>query len=947
MLVHLLTLTLLASAQQSIALVPADAAMPFQGDLALWVPEVPAKSYETPATVPPPLTVAVDNPARGTGALSGKSVYLSQGHGWTWNPTLGRWATQRGNTWGAVEDFLNAESMNQFLIPYLENAGATVFPVREADNNPHMVIVDNDDAPDGPSGTYEEFGSWETSTAPGFSHLGESLESGINPFAYGTTRYAWAEPGGTSLVRFTPEIPEAGYYSVSVSYAASPNRVTDALFRVVHPGAVTSIRVNQRSHGSTWVRLGTFYFEKGRDPARGAVELLSDSASSDGTLVVSADAVKFGGGIGLLRRGTGSGVANGPTSGRPRFEENARYSVQFNGAPVSVYDWNTGDDGTDDVSSRSRYAAWQHEEGEDAVYISWHTNAPSPGKGTSTYVYGTNEPNGQYLFSGVEGSDVLAEFVHNEVVSDIQAGYDAGWRDLGLYSAWFGELNPDHNPEMPSMLIEVGFHDTESECYQLQDPQHRVLVARAIYQGIVRYFAWKDGVQPVFVPETPRQFRVQTYANGITRLSWAPPPTDDLGVLGDVATGYRVYSSRDGRAFDDGVDVGNVYFHDVTDLLPGEPRFFRVTATNNGGEGFPTPTLGSMRDSSGKRGTIVVSDFSRLDRGLLIHEDLSAFSNGTVTRMNLQRMNRFDFVVEHGLALAAHHMPFDSAWSDVPLLAEELGSYLLVDWISGEQSSGQGTFSSEELSRLADVRDAGVALLASGSEIGWDLVEQGDEVTRAAFEALFEVSYVGDDAETYQAILDTGVAFSFDDGMHGSYDVDYPDIVLPLNGGAAVVTYAGVTSGVAGAVWSGQDRGPVAFLGFPFETVWPEEARHTLMGVLMNRLEVSPPDDDDPLPPLAEHRPDIPDWDPFSDLSTGEPDSDLVSQPDAPEVVEETIDGESLPADVETDLDSPTAGKSSGGCNHGDDGGRTPLFLLAVVLGGLWLRRRNSGRGVL
>ena len=38
----------------------------------------------------------------------------------------------------------------------------------------------------------------------------------------------------------------------------------------------------------------------------------------------------------------------------------------------------------DDVGARSRYAAWDHEDGEDAVYVAWHTNAPDPGVGTSS-----------------------------------------------------------------------------------------------------------------------------------------------------------------------------------------------------------------------------------------------------------------------------------------------------------------------------------------------------------------------------------------------------------------------------------------------------------------------------------------------------------------------------------------------------------------------------------
>ena len=65
---------------------------------------------------------------------------------------------------GFIEDHNNAEAVDQYLIPYLENAGATVIPVRERDWNAARVIVDNDDgAPD-----YIETGSWFTSSLTGY-----------------------------------------------------------------------------------------------------------------------------------------------------------------------------------------------------------------------------------------------------------------------------------------------------------------------------------------------------------------------------------------------------------------------------------------------------------------------------------------------------------------------------------------------------------------------------------------------------------------------------------------------------------------------------------------------------------------------------------------------------------------------------------------------------------
>ena len=77
----------------------------------------------------------------------------------------------------------------------------------------------------------------------------------------------------------------------------------------------------------------------------------------------------------------------------------------------------------DDVSSRPRFAAWLHEDGEDAVYVAWHTNASgltNPDdrfRGTEAYVYGPNPVDGTLNFTGVPGSDVLARKLLDEMTA--------------------------------------------------------------------------------------------------------------------------------------------------------------------------------------------------------------------------------------------------------------------------------------------------------------------------------------------------------------------------------------------------------------------------------------------------------------------------------------------------------------------------------------------------
>lgn len=893
------------------------------------VPQRPWESQLPPAVTP--IVVPAQAAGEPAGFLSGKHVYVSQGHGWTWSTNYETWGTQRGNTWGIVEDFLNAEAINQYLIPYLENAGATVFPVRESDLNESLVIVDNDDGTAHPAvGKYEEVGTFETSTAPGFGSFEPPYPSGVNLFAAGTTRFAWTSPGAQTLARFTPNLPLPGTYTVSLTWAASPNRTSAAKVVVRHMGGVTEFVVDQKRHGGSWIVLGRFQFDAGMHEDVGSVEIWADAPAEGEDRVISVDAVKFGGGKGVIQRGNGSGANNGPTSGRPRWEENCRYAAQFNGAPSTVYDA-SGTDGEDDVGARSRYAAWQHEAGEDAVYVSWHTNAPNPGTGTSTYVYGPNEPNGQYIFTGTEGSDSLAKFIHDEVVLDIRSEYDANWDDRGLYSAWFGELNPNHNDEMPAALIEVGFHDTELECLKMQDPKFRALVARAIYQGIVKFYAKKANVTPAFVPDGPVQFSVVTLPDGKTQLNWAPAPTG--AVMGsDPATGYRIYRSLDGKAFDAGQNVGNVLQMVLDDVPAGQTVYFRVTATNAGGESFPTPTLATRKMAAGKRGVLIVGGFERLDRNLLISEDLSAFGLSTAKRMLLDRINRYDYAIQHARALEPLGMPFDSAWRDAAIVQQSLATYPMVDWYVGRESTGDETLNSTEQGLIEAYLQQGGKLLISGSEIGWDLVEKGGSGEKEWFETWLHATYVKDDAATYSVQVE-GAGLTLDDGTKGTYNATYPDVLAPVAGGGTLATY-GQGSEAAGVWWAQEGVHGVVLLGFPLEAVVGDEARSLLMSEVLIRLDVDVPvpdpvePDPEPSPDMAEvvTQPDAQGDVQGEDVNQSEPHPDVVKPDVAPEK-------EVTPFDIEgRDMWVTTKEcRSVGGCAVG------PNVVSDAHGSGLWL----------
>jgi MYXO-CTERM domain-containing protein len=793
---------------------------------------VPAKRGAPPAPID-------DGPAlrlgarAGAGTLAGKTVYLSAGHGW--NHAAGAWRTQRGNSHGLVEDFITVESVNQLLIEYLHDMGAYVVPIREADLGSHRVVVD------------ENAAVIEGAIAAGAAEVGwgpppEPLTGAENPFALGQAATMTASTAETGRVVFPVAVAASGYYHVYLAYVQGPDRAADAHVIVRHAGGESHLRVDQRRHGGTWMLLGRWYFDAGAAAARSSIAIANDSATPGA--VVSYDAVRVGGGM-------APHAVDGVTTGRPAYESCARYSTQLLGAPASVWDFTT-DGGSNDVVARPRFAAWEHEAGEDAVYLAWHTNAPSPARGTMSIAYGNTYPccSGLDDFAGTPGSLELLHAVHDELLADLRAGFDPAWRDAGKVTASLGELRPTHNPEMPAILVEVAFHDTAADAEALREPRFRRVAARAMAQGIARFFAARDGRALVLPPEPPLAVRVENAGPGALRVSWRPPAADPAG--GDAPTGYRVHTSDHGHGFDDGVAVAGESIV-LADLALGAVRYVRVTAENAGGRSSPSEVVGARVAASGTARILVVGGVDRLDRHQVVQD--TAPLVGVVDRVWLDRMNSGTYAVRHATALATAGFAFDGASDEAVELGDvDLAAYRAVDWFVGEDSIDEDPLSAAARAALAEHVAGGGRVLISGAELVWALVDRGTPDQQAFARTVLRTRLVADDAATYDvapldgAFADVGPMTFRDDGPLG-YDADFPDVLAPEPAAVTALSYQGGTGGAAAIAWHDAPstaRGVV--LGFPLELVADDAARARLVAAAMRWLEVEPEPGPDPAP---------------------------------------------------------------------------------------------------
>lgn len=771
--------------------------------LAQFLPQVTVPAKPSAAAVPGQPSIPAQ--AQREGELSGKTVYVSAGHGWQWvySYAVGaeRWETQRppypdsaSYEVPIIEDHNNAEAVNQYLLSYLQNAGAMVWTTRERDLNGNELLLD--DSADG----FAETG-WAP-TPDGFGGQQHEAETVVGP---PTAAASWSQP-----------VPADGRYAVYVWYSSGADRPHDAQYVVQHAGGETTVAVDQRYHGFTWHYIGTFGFLAGEE----ARVTLSNQSSVAGRTIV-ADAVRFGGGTFNDLAGIDTAATRPPN--KPWWEVASFYYTQRMGMDAAY----------GDVTARPTYARWEHAgTGEDAVYVSWHTNGyngnQSQFSGTETYAH-----NGESL-PRTEGSLELRHAIHSEVVHDIRAGWDPSWVDRGEKQRNLGELrllwDDDASKRMPGALIEIAFHDHPEDTDALKQPAFNRLVARAIYQGIVKYF----DPNGTLLPEPPTHLAVENIGAGRVRVSWQAPPTDDQGLGGDGATGYRVYTSANGIGWSNGVPVSSGTSIVLDGRSDGDLVFVRVTATNAGGESLPSETL-AARVGEGV-GLLLVNGFDRLNGTMVVDENDPV--EGRNGRMLLDRMNRYDYVIEHGQAIASH--AFDSASNEaVQVGTVSLNDYTIVDWILGEESYDDETLNRVEQALLKAHLDGGGALFVSGSEIAWDLDYAGNAEDRQFCTGHLRATYVGDDAGTYEVAPAAGSAFTglnpFRFDAPGMYDPDYPDQLSPFNGSTEALRYVGGGGGIAAVQYADGCERLITF-GFPFETIHPDQ-RNAVMAAVLGFLD--------------------------------------------------------------------------------------------------------------
>lgn len=705
-----------------------------------------------------PAPVLVQNtslPYEVTYGLNGRHLALWQSHGWYYEQSLERWEWQRARILQTVEDLYTQSYVVPFLVPMLENAGANVLLPRERDINTFEFVVDNDKL----MGGYEEsHGSkqWERGDS-GFANTKKFYVHGENPFTMGTYRVVEGvvAKGKKQPVESVAKWIPSKYFmdkecAVYVSYKTLPNSTDAALYTVKHKGGETQFKVNQKMGGSTWIYLGTFKFSNNSN-VEGVY--LTNLSTKEG-VVVTADAVKFGGGMGNIARKPSQERpynVKAVTSGYPRFTEGARYWLQWAGFVDSIYSYtNRKNDYTDDYMCRGRWVnalIGGSKVKPDApgynipvdMSFAFHTDAgtfPNDSIVGTLAIY-TRYSNGSDKFPNGKsrmGSRELTDIVQTEIVNDVRATFEPKWSRRGLWDRSYAE---SRTPEVPAMLLEHLSHQNFADMTYGLDPAYRFVVSRAIYKGILKYLSMDSGLPYTVQPLPVKNFAAELDGNASVKLSWSP--VSDPSEPTAEPTAYVVYTMKNGTAFDNGVLV-----KDTTAVFPISPDCiysYKVVAVNDGGASFPSEELSvgvsSAAVTAGKLPVMIVNGFERVagpavfekidstfagfnnikDRGVAYKADWSYIGDMHEFRREIPWMdddaagfgasysdyetkviagNTFDYPYVHGNAIMKNGYSFvSSSVGAVKAGKVDMNNYKIVDMIMGKQGKtvvGRGVY---------------------------------------------------------------------------------------------------------------------------------------------------------------------------------------------------------------------------------------------------------------
>jgi len=341
-------------------------------------------------------------------------------------------------------------------------------------------------------------------------------------------------------------------------------------------------------------------------------------------------------------------------------------------------------------------------------------------------------------------------------------------------------------------------------------------------EGVIATPYYPDTTTVITVPQVPKSFCITNESPTSVKIKISPDNNVD---------NYHISISTDGINWGCAmiIDTNTI---SLLGLTTDSIVYVMIAAENSAGTSQFSEVLAAT-PSANQNKVLIVNGFDRQSSG-----------------------NTYDFILQHGKAIVNYGYNFSSATNDAIINGlVDINNYKIADYILGEESSVDETFNHTEQTIVSGFLDNGGYLFVSGSEIAWDLDYLGDSLDKNFYHNYLKAEYIYDSpnnqSATYYEFNDIsnsifyglGNTF-FDDGTNGTYSVNYPDVITGINGGINGVEYSNLTNNYAGVYYkgifaNGTDTGKLVNIGFPFETVYPENKRNLLMEKILDFFDTN------------------------------------------------------------------------------------------------------------
>lgn len=283
---------------------------------------------------------------------------------------------------------------------------------------------------------------------------------------------------------------------------------------------------------------------------------------------------------------------------------------------------------------------------------------------------------------------------------------------------------------------------------------------------------------------------------------------------------YYVWLSQDPEVFPDtitrvvnGTATGTV----ILNLEQNKSYYIRVKAKNNISESpsyskvYGTYTAGPIDK------VLIVDGFNRYgnDGGIQTPDhNLASFYSEGLKQLNIK---------------------FETVSNSAITGVNQFSPYKYVIWFVGDESIVDETFSSTEQEIIKTYLNNGGKLIVSGSNIAFDLDQNGTTNDKSFFNNYLKAQYSADNptpnntnAFGVENSIFNGINFSFGQ----SFTVNSPDVIIPINGSNEIIKYneteiAGIS--FEGNFPSGTQEGKILYFAFGLESVSDTSIRNQII----------------------------------------------------------------------------------------------------------------------